>query len=1310
MGLKAAGAMKGKEAFLRLLLQPNKKAGKAAPGDDEDNDQNAYQNIQSKLNSVPDPKRRTQKLRYLLQARQIKNPVWTFAFKTWDGKVFENEEGDPKLSLPVPPDTKLKYFQALVSVLQEKPETKDFGWMGELPIHCLFLLAYREPVDDESKAKTEILLFLGKLLARMQPSLASTGYCNEIRLYKERERMINKEGNESTETTMERNERVDEDEMGMYTGETVLHIAIMNNDVAMVKYLLNHLHSDFSKRAVGAFFRPSIINRLRDDPKPNPAQFDERGATSDRDKTNTPSISSSLLPSSPRRMFDSRHPVTRDDSKMILRGGGGGGAGSDLGSQGSSIAPATLPSSSSDGFSRVASADAVLSKGSAKAHPPLRKTGSELSGKAKSQKSDASAGSSHTSEDDQARFVIEACFGVGESGSSTDFSGGEHAGRKSSIETNEDPHLPLPKKSRWQKRWEWLRAAIEDRDLKAQPFIEVNVNQDSAFFSFHRPELYFGEYPLSFAVYTGNQDVCEALYQTYKDKWKQKGTHKVESIFKQRDLQGNTAFHMAVLHDKKDIFDWLKRVEDTDDAERAEHEEKKRGHHGAQAEPFKDFDDNQPHHAHAHGASPHTPPHNAAASQEPKELSKGLETLNIDGLTPFTLAARHGRQAMFDHMLETHMADVMWVYGGLKMIKTSLLQMDTFRIKDNKLHKEARWRSALEVIVQHEVETFCQHALFNKLIEDKWITFGRRHYLLHTLLPYLIFIGLFTTMVILRCEEVRVDWQAVREGRRGMDEEGIVDYLATIDSSFVETSVKVNATRICEGACLLSCIVLLWEGWRNRRLNATDIDPDGDKSFSMSKFGMALHKNLSFLLYAGIAGAVSASIAHRVVGYVRTELCLLAVACVLVFCNLLHIVMPLKMVGVLVIMVYRIFIKDVLLCLFVYSILLCAFSMAIFVMFQKSDFPKELNANRMDFEAFPGASFLQLAWNSLGDGYVDMNLLIQNSQTPSLALVLQLVWVVLSEVLLLNLLIAMMSRTFDDDNRDAHRIWIFPFAHQVLRYEKRLSYKSKGRHRSGKSKHTDNDFLKDEDRHTEIYYDPKLQDLRGNDAASEEKPKAEPSEPQHNEPAVAPVTAPSAEIGDNGALHSPAPSSVAQYHGGAGWGALSHKAEHQLHEDLQSVEQKLSLLEQTLDGFDKVEQSQKELEKWTKREVEQCRERLEGALVPLGSGVERCREGVQRLGKERGRLENRIKALARARTPAPLPLAPLNARPVTPSNLPLRQHSLPLSAGFPSPSAGDEMGGADFFRQKARERLLALDVRVRGGGGGGEGSRSRLGS
>jgi hypothetical protein len=45
--------------------------------------------------------------------------------------------------------------------------------------------------------------------------------------------------------------------------------------------------------------------------------------------------------------------------------------------------------------------------------------------------------------------------------------------------------------------------------VQADPLMEVRPNQDSAFYSFGRPELYFGEYPLAFAVYTGNQAVCE---------------------------------------------------------------------------------------------------------------------------------------------------------------------------------------------------------------------------------------------------------------------------------------------------------------------------------------------------------------------------------------------------------------------------------------------------------------------------------------------------------------------------------------------------------------------------------------------------------------------------------------------------------------------------------------------------------------------------------------------------------------------------------------------------------------------------------
>ncbi len=43
----------------------------------------------------------------------------------------------------------------------------------------------------------------------------------------------------------------------------------------------------------------------------------------------------------------------------------------------------------------------------------------------------------------------------------------------------------------------------------------------------------------------------------------------------------------------------------------------------------------------------------------------------------------------------------------------------------------------------------------------------------------------------------------------------------------------------------------------------------------------------------------------------------------------------------------------------------------------------------------------------------------------------------------------MMSKTFDKDSEDTHRIWIFPFASLVLRYERMLSAQQQAQHRSG---------------------------------------------------------------------------------------------------------------------------------------------------------------------------------------------------------------------------------------------------------------------
>lgn len=75
------------------------------------------------------------------------------------------------------------------------------------------------------------------------------------------------------------------------------------------------------------------------------------------------------------------------------------------------------------------------------------------------------------------------------------------------------------------------------------------------------------------------------------------------------DTFGNTAMHMAVLHRRKEVVDWLMTT---------------------------------------------------------KEGRDNLNILNFDGFTPLTLAARHGFVDIFHHILYTHMSKVAWKYGKVR--------------------------------------------------------------------------------------------------------------------------------------------------------------------------------------------------------------------------------------------------------------------------------------------------------------------------------------------------------------------------------------------------------------------------------------------------------------------------------------------------------------------------------------------------------------------------------------------------------------------------------------------------------------------
>ncbi len=58
------------------------------------------------------------------------------------------------------------------------------------------------------------------------------------------------------------------------------------------------------------------------------------------------------------------------------------------------------------------------------------------------------------------------------------------------------------------------------------------------------------------------------------------------------------------------------------------------------------------------------------------------------------------------------------------MRQIDLLQVDTYRISPGSdaasLHINPKWRSALEIIVAHEVQQFAQDEMFQRLIHDKW--------------------------------------------------------------------------------------------------------------------------------------------------------------------------------------------------------------------------------------------------------------------------------------------------------------------------------------------------------------------------------------------------------------------------------------------------------------------------------------------------------------------------------------------------------------------------------------------------------------
>uniref|UniRef100_A0A7S4L2Q6 Ion transport domain-containing protein n=1 Tax=Guillardia theta TaxID=55529 RepID=A0A7S4L2Q6_GUITH len=658
-----------------------------------------------------------------------------------------------------------------------------------------------------------------------------------------------------------------------------------------------------------------------------------------------------------------------------------------------------------------------------------------------------------------------------------------------------------------------LRAYLTDEpigtDRKPVALSKLEDNKDSSTGS-HK---YWGQYPLSFAASTGNEDVCKAILDfvysqlvSHKeskcdclqtlDGWQgiclmlkhvlapewlneaQINAQDLKSILHAADEFGNTALHIATLHGHHEVISCLieaeKRIDNI----------------------LRDMTGGD-------GSKTSRSSMGEAEEEAEEEAETLLTMLNKDGYTPLTLAARHGDVDTFYFILERYMKTILWAFGSKQRTQVSLDQIDSFRrekkeVKNEKekeeeqeqkeqttskaalslrwwwpaaaektrMHSHPKWRSALEVIVEHEVEEFVNDPFINRLIETKWKRFGRRIYLIDTALPFSLFLVAFVALLVLKVKQ----WDQKQQGPE----------LHSLHSWTLALNVLVKALGVW----------LLFFGWTHRHLKQTDRNPS--ERYKRMDFKKLLQKNISSILSILTAVLVFCIPIHAPTD-TAADVLLLAMSTVLVFSLLLHLLLPIKRVGTIMIMIYDILLQDVSLYCVIYGVTLTGFSLALYTMLQTADVQKlyeDNNSTRFfNYLTTPGASFLQLTWNSLGDDYVFSTQLLLASVNPTLSFMLLISWSILSELLLLNLIIAMMNRSYEIDSHDVHRIWFFPFADLVLRHERRMFIKSwrlsrffmgdVSLCRTGSSFKTSNKFLEPEERLSATYYDIRTEDVKG---------------------------------------------------------------------------------------------------------------------------------------------------------------------------------------------------------------------------------------
>ena len=258
--------------------------------------------------------------------------------------------------------------------------------------------------------------------------------------------------------------------------------------------------------------------------------------------------------------------------------------------------------------------------------------------------------------------------------------------------------------------------------------------------------------------------------------------------------------------------------------------------------------------------------------------------------------------------------------NSLRRLKTKFVQE---RLHGKHLHEHKEWRSALEVVVQNEVAgKFLQeneegdedkenaNTIFQELVAEKWDEFGCRYHLVWNVAVHVLVLALYMMLLIMRVP-------VLYQNRFGVDFDG----WAVVSSHEQQVRVLKWYYPFVIG---VSIPILCFKAWQESRLTALDLDPNEDQDLSFYEVIIFAYKNLGTLLNSSAAAAMfvqvlavrqardiselraspGSEIFQETLGFLNEECETMAFIVLILWCKLLHLLVPFKLAGSMLIIVW----------------------------------------------------------------------------------------------------------------------------------------------------------------------------------------------------------------------------------------------------------------------------------------------------------------------------------------------------------------------------------------------------------------------